>query len=293
MAWPKFVAMKLAVAVCSIVCLAAFGCSSSNEDTDAALPVPADAGVVEADAEVYADASPDVPAFPDASEVEDAGVAEDAQVEDASTPDATVPLPGFGAISGACGVLDDELTAPEPSTFVNHIDFMTDGYDDADYALLTAGGREIIDDGNAGGSSIMSEVFAFEMLARCEGGLLLKTETEVEYTDPMSKLTDILVELDGMKIGVSVTRAVAFPFDQPYPPERALSLMNDKLGDILLSTANVAPADAWVKQILHVIAYSAQHAEVIEEALMQIDPLVRADTIVIVTVSDGDDAFIY
>src|SRR5678815_651626 len=100
----------------------------------------------------------------------------------------------------------------------------------------------------------------------------------------MGKITDLLVEIDGLKIGVSVTRAVAFPFDQPYPPEQAMALMQRKLSDILLSTANVAPEDAWTKQALHIIAYSDQHAAVIDSALQQIDPAVRADTVVIVTI---------
>ena len=34
------------------------------------------------------------------------------------------------------------------------------------------------DDGNAGGSSLLSEVFAYEVLHRCEGATLLKTETD-------------------------------------------------------------------------------------------------------------------
>ena len=69
----------------------------------------------------------------------------------------------------------------------NTIDFGDNPYDTSDYALLTAGGQEIIDDGNAGGSSLYSEVFAYEVLSRCEGAMLLKTETEVIYDDPKEK----------------------------------------------------------------------------------------------------------
>ena len=38
-------------------------------------------------------------------------------------------------------------------------------------------------------------------------------------------------------------------------PAEALSLLDRKLDDISLSSANVAPVDAWTKQILHVIVY--------------------------------------
>ena len=167
-----------------------------------------------------------------------------------------------------------------------------DPYDDADLARLTAGGREIIADGNAGGSSIMSEVFAFEVLARCELATLVKTETEVVY-DTQGKITDLLVEIDGQKVGVSVTRAVGFPFDDPYTVEKATAILEKKLADIQVSTANVSDGDRWVKQILHIIAYADAHVTSIETAWNALDSGLRGDTIILVTVSDGDDAFIY
>lgn len=204
----------------------------------------------------------------------------------------TLPAPGFGDITGTCGVLDTELTSPAPDYFVNRIDFGMDPYDDSDFGLLTAGGQEMINDGNAGGSSLLSEVFSFELLARCEGAKLLKTETEVVYTTP-GTITDLLVEIDGMKVGVSVTRAVAFPFEDPYSVAQAKELLEKKLKGILASSENVAPEDKWVKQILYVIAYADGHAASLEAAFQQIDPSIRADTIVMVSISDGDDAFIY
>lgn len=220
--------------------------------------------------------------------------ADTADDTDAASPDATVSVPtsGFGAISGDCGVIDTELADPAPSLFVNHIDFGDDPYDPTDLPLLTDGGQAMIAAGNAGGSSLYSEVFAYELLARCELATLLKTETTIEYVG-QGKITDLLVEIDGEKVGVSVTRAVAYPFDSEYSEAKAKALLEKKLGDILLSSAHVAPSDRWVKQILSVIAYGEQHAVAIEDAWASIDAAVRADTIVIVTVSDGDDAFLY
>src|SRR6185436_17398087 len=113
-----------------------------------------------------------------------------------------------------CGVLGEtELTGALPSLFRGNFDFGTDRYDDpADRDQLTPGGQIIVAIPNAGGSSVYSEVFAFEELARCELAGLIKTETEIEYTDPNSKKADLLVTIDGHPIGVSVTRAVTFPF---------------------------------------------------------------------------------
>lgn len=208
-----------------------------------------------------------------------------------SSDGTTGALPGLGMISGECGLIDAmELDSPSAFTFQNAIDFGVVGWD---YDMLTPEGQQVYDAGNLGGSSLESEVIAFEVLARCEGASLLATEGDIVYTDPMGIKTDILVEMDGRVVGVSVTRAVGFPFDAPYTEMQAADLLSGKLTDILASTANVAPRDAWVKQILHVIAYADMHAQSILAAYATLPPEVTADTVLLVTVTNGDDAFVY
>jgi hypothetical protein len=208
-----------------------------------------------------------------------------------SSDGTTGPDPGLGVISGDCGLIDAmELDSPSPFTFEGAIDFGMVGFD---YDMLTPGGQEIFDDGNLGGSSLESEIVAYEVLARCEGAILLGTEAEIQYTDPMGIKTDLLVEIDSRVVGVSVTRAVGFPFDAPYTEMQAADLLTGKLEDILVSSANVAPRDAWVKQILHVIAYADMHAQSILAAYATLPPEITADTILVVTVTHGDDAFVY
>jgi len=215
----------------------------------------------------------------------------DAEADGSGAP--LLPLPGFGTITGACGVLVDELLSPDPSVIVNAIDFGTDPWDNpADLALLTSGGQEMVADGNAGGSSLESEIFSLEVLTRCEGAILVKTETEVVY-DISGSITDILVEIDGMKVGVSVTRAVGFPRDAVYTEATASALLSRKLTDIQESTAHVSAGDRWVKQILHVIAYADQHVAAMQAAFAGLDPSIKADTILWVTRSDGNDEFLY
>ncbi len=266
-------------------------CSAEPERPDGGLP--ADAGPL-ADAGVEPDAGhgPDGGGDPDAGHEEPDGGGDPDGGHEEPDGGTVYPLPGFGEISGDCDVLDEELTSLEPAFFVNHIDFGMDPYDPEDFPKLTPGGQEIISDGNAGGSSLYSEVFSFELLARCEAASLLKTETEIIY-DTQGKLTDLLVELDGLKVGVSVTRAVAFPFQNPYSVAQAKTLLEGKLSDIHVSSANVSAEDAWVKQILYVIAYGEGHAASLQEAFEQIDPAIKGDTVVMVGVSDGDDAFLY
>ena len=202
----------------------------------------------------------------------------------------TTGLSGLGELMGDCGVLDAAaLTADEPGFIINTLDFGEGGFD---YDLLTPGGQAVFDAGNLGGSSLFSEVISFDVLARCESAELLKTETEIEYATRGSR-TDLLVEFNGTKIGVSVTRGQGFPLEDPFSVEQAQALLEDKLSDIPMSTANVAPADAWEKQILHVIAYGPMHAQSLLTAYESLGSELTLDTLVVVTVTDGEDLFIY
>lgn len=205
--------------------------------------------------------------------------------------EAALPLDGHGAIGGDCGVLTPtELTSAFPYAFQNSIDF---GSLTFDYAELSPGGQEVYDDGNLGGSSLYSEVFSYEVLYRCELAQLLKTEGEIAYQDASGTKTDLLVAVDGLPTGVSVTRAYKYPPTEPYTPADALALLEDKLADILESSANVEPVDGWDKQILHILAYADEHAASIAQAHGQVAPAVQADTIVVVTVTHGSDEFLY
>jgi hypothetical protein len=131
------------------------------------------------------------------------------------------------------------------------------------------------------------------VLYRCELADLLKTGGEIIYSDPMGKKTDLLVDIDAFKIGVSVTRAYVYPPSTPYTQQMAYDLLFKKLSDIQSSTANVTLQDAWPKQILHVLAYTAAHADAMEAAYATLNPSVRADTILWLTVTEGSDEFIY
>ncbi len=211
---------------------------------------------------------------------------------DGSIVDASVfPLSGFGSLSGDCNVLDAELTSADPALFASEIEFAVP-YTKADLSTLSPGGRQVIEDDNAGGSSVLSEAFAFELLQRCELADLVKTENFIVYDTP-GKITDLLVSVDGVKLGVSVTRAVAFPFDAPYTVADARGLLEDKLADILESTANVSAADRWQKQVLVVVAYAPEHGMSLAAAWQQVAPAMAADTLVWVMVSNGADEFLY
>ena len=200
------------------------------------------------------------------------------------------PKPGFGTLSGACGVLDeDEWKSTKPFIFINTIDFGAMSFDSK---KLSKGGQKIFSDGNLGGSSVHSEVFSFEVLHRCELASLLKTESEIQYKQSSGKKTDILLNIDGYKIGVSVTRAFEYS-GKPYTMTNATKLLDKKLKDIGLSAANASPKDAWSRSILHILSFNKQHTDTVKAAYQKIDSKVKAKTILIVTTTEGTDRYIY
>ena len=170
------------------------------------------------------------------SQPQDSGVPVDTASDDTSSDSDTnedfpadLPLEGFGEITGECGVLiQGDMDNSSALMIENSIDFASLTLDAGE---LTPGGQEIYNEGNLNSSSIYSEIFAYEMLYRCETASLLQTETEIDYIDPSGKKTDLIVTIREQPYGVSVTRAYGSPpedpcaeqdaeKDQNHPPER-------------------------------------------------------------------------
>lgn len=192
-------------------------------------------------------------------------------------------------VEGACGELDTELQDLAPALFdtqaeVEECDLVRDA--------LSEGGQRMLDAPGAGGSSIYSEVFAYEIARQCDQAALIKTETEIVYEAP-GPITDALIEIDGTRLGLSVKRAVRFPFDQPLGVDDAVELLEEALEDILVSSENVSADDAWAKQILLVPTPFDASLASLQTAYEQIDVALRADTIVWFVRTRGEDDFLY
>ena len=206
--------------------------------------------------------------------------------------DAFSPLAGVGKISGQCGVLDEvEWKSKSPFLFRNTLDL------GANYAFdekkLSAGGQQIFSEGTLGGSSVHSEIFAHEMLYRCEMAKLIKSESKITYQNSGGKKTDMLLTIDARKVGVSVTRAFHYPPTSPYTEAEGKKLLDKKLADLPLSKANAAASDAWTRSVLHVLAYNKQSADTLQAAWAKVSAAVKGDAILLVTVTDGKDDVIY
>lgn len=245
-----------------------------------------------------ADPSGVTPPPPPAVETPPADVQPDgAPKGDAAPGDAGADVAGsgdiVGTLSGSCGQVTGQLTSASPSILRDLLVFTSS--DVYDRAHLSSGGQRMYDTANAGGSSIESEVFSYEVLRYCETATLLKTETEISYAPPddsgPNTITDLEVEIAGKKVGVSVTRAYKPP-TIPLTDQDVQDLVTKKLVGINRSSQRVLPADKWVKQILHVFAVDKNAADAVERVWSMIDPATRADTIVLVTETTGG-GFIY
>ncbi|KAG0252642.1 hypothetical protein BG011_006862 [Mortierella polycephala] len=118
---------------------------------------------------------------------------------------------------------------------------------------------------NAGGSSLLSEVLSCEMLNRCLGATLAKTEMEIRYLFECQPITDYTISLPNlsphMHVGVSVTRAFAFK----------------------ASSRNVVD-ERFFKQILHVWVPNGKVARTVQATYKSLPVEVTRNTAVIISV---------
>ena len=204
----------------------------------------------------------------------------------------TTPGEILGTLSGSCGIVKTQLTKTTSTLERNLLAFVAG--ETYEKASLSSDGQRMYETPNAGGSSTESEVMSLEVLRACEGAKLLKTETQIGYSDATAgppSITDILVEIGGKKVGVSVTRAYR-PQNLSFPDSDVKALLEKKLEGVNRSSERLKPEDKWVKQILHVFAATKAQADAVVRVLPTIDAAVRSDTIVLLTQTTGG-GFVY
>lgn len=151
-------------------------------------------------------------------------------------------------------------------------------------ALLTADAQRLLQVPNAGGASRISEAFSMEVLSRAFGATLEKTEMQIVYWPASGAITDFSIVLDGVPLGVSVTRALTDP-RLPFDAAAARALLVKKLGGVIRSTETCL--GAWAKQLLHIWSPSAAATEALETAYATLPHELVCDTVVLVTTCEG------
>lgn len=156
---------------------------------------------------------------------------------------------------------------------------------------LSSGARRILESPNAGGNSIWSEVLSFEVLKSLFGAKLLCTEMQISYFPMGGKITDYSCMLFGQPIGVSVTRALKFQGE--FTDNDAEMLLSKKLYGILESSRLVVSEHRWKKQMLHIWAENRAVAVVLNRVWAKMKPELVANTMVLITVTEHNAAFIF
>jgi hypothetical protein len=158
---------------------------------------------------------------------------------------------------------------------------------------LSKSSQNILNSPNAGGASELSEALSFELLSRCFGVNLIKTEMDIMYNWINTKKTDYSARVFGNIIGVSVTRAMKYRGE--FTLADADCLLRKKLYGIECSSYCVTKKDRWSKQLLHIFTSEEYICELIFQQfkyLMSAEPAVIGNTVVLVTLTKNAE-FVY
>ncbi|KAF9172541.1 hypothetical protein BGX21_005423 [Mortierella sp. AD011] len=162
-------------------------------------------------------------------------------------------------------------------------------FDDMDWS---EDAKRMLNTPNAGGSSLLSEVLSCEMLSRCLGATLAKTEMEIRYLFAYQPITDYTITLPNlsprMHVGVSVTRA--FAFKGAYRKVDCRKLLWKKLSGIQASSRNVI-GERFFKQILHVWVPNGKVARTVQATYKNLPIEVTRNTVVIISVVNASWVF--
>lgn len=156
---------------------------------------------------------------------------------------------------------------------------------------LSDGSMRVMEQKGAGCSlsAQLSEAMSYEVLYRLYGASSLRCETELQYRKQHGfSMIDYRCEIDGVRVGVSVTRAVdGIPECARFTRDAARRLLGKKLRGIRSAAEAVLPHDRWHRSLLHVWASTAHAARLVKreaKALLASDsPLCDPNTLILVT----------
>ncbi|KAI8055391.1 hypothetical protein BDF22DRAFT_741983 [Syncephalis plumigaleata] len=180
------------------------------------------------------------------------------------------------------------------------------------HVQLSSCARRVRDSPNAGGCSILSEIFSCEIVRRWLGAKLVFTEMEVPYSAWRGPMTDYICEIgDGLAISVSVTRAMTAP-NKTYTRADARRLLCKKMRGIIGASKRIRLSNndeeeeeeeeearnliytsrhcrgssQLYKQILHIWAPSGRVARMIRQEWRRLSRELIDTTLVVVSIVD-------
>ena len=133
--------------------------------------------------------------------------------------------------------------------------------------LFSDHGKKILSTQSAGcsWSSQLSEALSFEVLYRIFNASLTHCEMDINYSQVNCPKIDYRCEIEGVSIGVSVTRAWNGSYQ--YSRKEAAHLLTKKIKSILHANQYALSSSKWEKQLLHVWLPSSKICPLMEEEL--------------------------
>lgn len=147
----------------------------------------------------------------------------------------------------------------------------------------------IISNGNAGGSSLMSEVLSYEIFNRINNAILFKSEKELEYIFPEGPLADYTMYINSNKLYcISVSRA--FCYYNNFNNDKCYNLLFKKFTKIKYIEKNIKNNNIY-KNILHIFTVSDESFNIIKNVYLEIPLNIKKNVIFIVTITNIKDIY--
>lgn len=117
---------------------------------------------------------------------------------------------------------------------------------------------------NAGGNSEISEALSMYYMYLKFNAYHFIPEMEVNYLFK-SSICDYLMKIKNQTIGVSVTRAIGYPFNQPISMESAKTLIYKKLIGLVIAKRTVSESHYFDASVIHIWCQSWNEADILRE----------------------------
>ncbi len=128
---------------------------------------------------------------------------------------------------------------------------------------------------NAGGQSEISEMFSIDYFCNVYGASNVLLEQEISYAHKY-KMADFICTIKDInnkdeRVGISVSRGMAYPTPEYFTIEKARHLLYKKLYGLIVARNCVIKEQSFYKSILHIWCQSSQIVDLLKQAYEELD----------------------
>lgn len=148
---------------------------------------------------------------------------------------------------------------------------------------------------NAGGKSEISEMFSMNHYILNFGATNILMEMEIEYWIRY-KMVDYICSIGDINIGVSVTRAMGYPYPENFDYDKAIKLIYKKINGLIISRRAVTEKFSFQHAVLHVWCQTNYISKLITKAFYDLElqkTFIDGEGIVILHTTVCDSDYIY